>query len=164
MYLPPLIAHQPAALDGHPVLPGDLDAWTLASDGAISGRRPAYVPTMSSRVIVDVQGAVDACQDLVDLGAARAHGRSTGPWNGSSVVPITQWRGHGTMNADAARDPERHAALDGDPLARDHEVAAARRQDVEREPSPPNGRSGIEPQTPVASRTAAARTSKARRP
>ena len=79
--------------------------------------------------------------------------RSTGPRYGRSVVPMTQWRGHGTRNATrpGTWSVTRHGAGMRDRSI--DEVAPAAGQHPQR--ARPNGRSGEAPQTPVASRTAA---------
>ena len=156
MYLPPLTRTRPS--------PSALTRCSretltvvLASDGAISGRSPAYVPTTSSRDS-SMSSAPFTVPRISSTSSALAAGRSTGPWYGLSVVPMSQWRGHGTRNATRpgirsvippragmrSRGTTRWLPSDGRTL---------------NDPAP-NGRSGIEPQTPVASSTADARASK----
>ena len=67
------------------------------SDGATSGRRPAYVPTTSSRVRSTSIVALTVSSRRSTSQPAAA-GRAAGPSNGASVVPISQWSGHGTRN------------------------------------------------------------------
>ena len=63
----------------------------------MSGRRPAYVPTTSSRVRFTVIVALTVSSSLSTSQPA-AVGWAAGPSNGASVVPISQCSPHGTRN------------------------------------------------------------------
>ena len=65
------------------------------SDGAMSGRSPAYVPTTSSRVRSTAIVAFTVSSRR-SISQPAADGCSGGPSNGASVVPISQKSGHGT--------------------------------------------------------------------
>ena len=93
VYLPPPIRTTPF---DSTVTRCSRDALTVdPSDGAMSGRSPAYVPTTSSRVrstsivAFTVSSSRSTSQPAAD-------GWSGGPSYGASVVPISQWSGHGT--------------------------------------------------------------------
>ncbi len=97
----------------------------------MSGRRPAYVPTTSARVrstsivALTVSSSRSTSQPAAD-------GWAAGPSNGASVVPISQWSGHGTRKTILPGHPDGQAHRVGDALARHDEVGAAARQDAQR--------------------------------
>ena len=125
-------ADQARRLDRDPVLARHLDRRRRRPTGATSGRRPAYVPDDVVARDREVEGAVERAEDLVHLLGARRATWSSGPRYGRSVVPTIQWRGHGTRNATRPGIRSVMPPRAGIRLALDDEVAAARRQDLER--------------------------------
>ena len=97
----------------------------------MSGRSPAYVPTMSSRrrstsiVALTVASSRSTSHPSAD-------GWAEAPSYGASVVPISQWSGHGHEEDDLAGHPDGQAVPVRDPLARHDEMRAAARQDAQR--------------------------------
>ena len=120
----------------------------------MSGRSPAYVPTTSARVrstsivALTVSSSRSTSQPAAD-------GRAAGPSNGASVVPISQWSGHGT----------RKTILPGTRMVRPIVLGIRARGTTRWAPrlgriridAPLNGWSGSAAQTPVASTTAPGR-------
>ena len=108
------------------------DALTVdPSDGAISGRRPANVPTTSDTSQVDVHRGVDRVEQPVDLPAGR--GRSGGGTLerrvGRADQPVI---GPRDEEDDLARHPDGEARLVRDAIARHDEVRSTAGQDPHR--------------------------------
>ena len=129
VYLPPPILTTPF---DSTVTRCSRDALTVdPSDGAMSGRSPAYVPTTSSRVRSTSIVALTVVEQPVHLPASRGRvvGRALVRRVGRTDQPVI---GPRHEEDDLARDTDGQAGLVRDPLARHDQVGAAARQDVER--------------------------------
>ena len=121
--------HETRRLDRHPVLAGDLD-------GRCRVRRRDERPQPGVGANDVVAGEVRSSAPfsvprISSTSSALAATWSSGPRYGLSVVPMIQWRGHGTRNATRPGIRSVMPPRAGIRLALDDEVAAARGQDLE---------------------------------
>ena len=129
VYLPPPIRTTPLAST---VTRCSRDALTVdPSDGATSGRRPAYVPTTSARVRSDVHRRVDRVEQAVHLPARRRRPRRR-PLERRVGRADQPEMGPRDEEDDLARDADGQAHRVRDALARHDEVGATGRQDPHR--------------------------------